>query len=73
MQLTYFIDFASDIPVDKLAFEGNNPDAIHYYIDAGGPKVTMFVDYQRLIKLKAARRDHGPNTLTWSKAPVFHE
>ena len=25
---TYFSDFASDIPVDKLAFEGNNPDAI---------------------------------------------
>ena len=66
-------DFASDIPVNNLIFEGDDQDALSYYIDAYGPKANIFVDYQRIMQLEASRRGYGPNTSTWSKAAVFHK
>ncbi|MBT4235555.1 MAG: hypothetical protein HOD69_15760 [Marinovum sp.] len=65
-------DFAADIPVKDLMFEGDDQDALSYFLDAYGPKVNMFVDYGRVMQLEAARRGYGPSTLTWSKAAVFH-
>ena len=66
-------DFTADIPVRDLMFEGDDQNALSYFVDMYGPKVNMFVDHSRVMQLESARRGYGPCTLTWSKAAVFHK
>ena len=51
-----FVDeFASDISVKDLMFEGDDQDVLCYYIDAFGPKANVFVGHTRVMQLEASR------------------
>ena len=66
-------DFASDIPVAKIAFEDDDQGALSCYIDSYGPKANILFDYQCIMQLEATRRGYGPNTSSWFKSAGFHK
>ena len=61
----------SPLELTQFMVEADDQDILSKYIEIYGPGINMMVDYNRLLKMEAARLGYGPSEFLWGKVVKY--
>jgi phosphosulfolactate synthase (CoM biosynthesis protein A) len=63
--------FANSLGLEKLMFEGADPEVFAWYIKNFGPEVNLFVDHSQIVHLESLRRGIWGTKSLWGRVLTY--